>query len=355
MFVERPVVDQVLACAFEVGASDVHFDPHEGTWRVLIRLYGVLFPANRISDALSAYVSKEAILRLKVLAKLNIGEQRIPQDGQVTFHFSATQSCDLRINCLPTLYGERVVVRLLDGSKAIENLTALGMREEEQQKIRHVMHDHKGLIIVAGSIGSGKSTTMHTMLLEQCRQGASVLSLEDPIERKFPDFTQVQIDEKQGMTFAQGLRAALRQDPDTLMVGEIRDGETADIAVRAGMIGHLIISSIHANRPEGVMNRLLDFGVHPLCLEEALRLVIFQTLDPQFCQQCLGIGCDACHGIGYVERKAAFQVMTHSEVSTQLLTTTASFSSQYVKEGAGSFALRKHAKSKMAYRFYPRS
>ena len=308
------IVDDIIAVACTMGASDVHFDPFADGLIVRFRLHGKLIEANRVSPLLPHVVTNAAVQRLKVLAKLSVGELRKPQDGQLSLPIRDDSSCDIRISTMPTVRGERLVARIIVPENPWDSIASLGLTPYQQEQVQAVLDDQGGMVVIAGGIGSGKSTTMHAMLLEKSRCGASVLSIEDPVERHYEAFSQVQVDEWQGLTFAQGLRAALRQDPDVLMVGEIRDEQTAAIAVRAGMTGHLIITSIHADHPAGVVSRLLDFGVHPHFVEEALRLIVWQRLRPVACRNCDGKGCSKCYGLGFCGRKADFQLLTRQAI-----------------------------------------
>ncbi len=303
------IVDEILTVACLLGVSDVHFNPVCDEFAVLFRLHGRLLHASDADSSLPQTVSKAAVQRLKVLAKLNLGEQRKPQDGQLVVQ-SAQEPCDLRINVMPTVRGERLAARITSRHTMLDSLASLGMTDQQQEQVQTVLREQSGLIVVAGRIGSGKSTTMHAMLHEKSKEGASVLSIEDPVERYEDSIAQIQVDERQGLTFSACLRSALRQDPDVLMVGEIRDEITAAMAVRAGMIGHLIMTSLHADHPALVITRLLDFGIRPHFIETALRLIIWQRLRPVYCECCGGQGCAQCHQLGVLGRKAEFQVMT---------------------------------------------
>lgn len=309
------IVDEILSVACLVGASDIHFNPVSDEFSVLFRLHGRLLQASEAEPSLPQTVSKAAVQRLKVLAKLNLGEQRKPQDGQLVMKL-ADGTCDLRINVMPTVQGERLAARITSRHALSDSIASLGMTEQQQEQVQTVLHEQSGLIVVAGKIGSGKSTTMHAMLRQKSKEGASVLSIEDPVERYEDSFAQIQVDERQGFTFAACLRSALRQDPDVLMVGEIRDEITAAIAVRAGMIGHLIMTSLHADHPALVISRLLDFGIRPHFIETALRLIIWQRLRPIYCESCGGKGCSKCHQLGVLGRQAEFQVMTKQALQT---------------------------------------
>lgn len=303
------IVDKILAVACSLGVSDIHFNPLCEEFAVFFRLHGRLLHACDADLSLPGTVSKAAVQRLKVLAKLNLGEQRKPQDGQLVMEF-AGKSCDLRIAVMPTIRGERLAARIMSHDNMWDSVANLGMTAIQQEQVKTMLREQSGLVVVAGQIGSGKSTTMHAMLREKSKEGASVLSIEDPVERYEDSFAQVQVDERQGFTFSACLRSALRQDPDVLMVGEIRDEPTAAIAVRAGMIGHLIMTSLHADHPALVISRLLDFGIRLHFIETALRLVIWQRLRPVYCEYCGAKGCSYCHQLGVVGRQAEFQVMT---------------------------------------------
>lgn len=315
------MVDQVILGALECGASDLHFNPCEEGLRVWIRIHGRLLPLERVT-VFPDVLEVTAIARLKVLAKLSLAERRRPQDGQ--FHlFAGDQSCDVRIATMPTIRGERAVVRILPTQVRWTSMASLCLPQDLEQEVRHFFAGAGGMLVVAGKVGSGKSTTLHALLQERYHIGDSVLTIEDPVERRMDFFSQVEVDEKLGLTFPECLRTALRQDPDMLMVGEIRDELTAQIAVRAGLTGHHILSTVHADNPEQVLTRLLEFGVQKSYLAQALKLIIWQRLVPLDCPHCQGAGCKECAGIGVSGRQAEFQMFAKEDIQAVLREHTA--------------------------------
>ena len=300
------VVDEIVAVAVWLRASDVHFDPVADHLAIRFRIHGKLIDADAVSH-LTRTIPRQVVGRLKVLAKLSLAEQRRPQDGQVRLE-TPHGAVDVRVATMPTVRGERVVARLLPVDTQWRTVASLGLEPAHLHEVRKTAAKG-GMILVAGRVGAGKSTTLHAILAERSQAGDSVLTIEDPVERKIDAYSQVEVDDRVGLTFAQGLRTALRQDPDVIMVGEIRDEATAQIAVRAGLLGHLMLSTIHADSVEQVVLRLLELGIDASLLASALQLVIWQTLLPVMCEQCRGYGCGACIGVGLVGRRAVFSLL----------------------------------------------
>lgn len=305
------VVDEIIAIAVWLRASDVHFDPVADHLAIRFRIHGKLIDADAVSH-LTRTVPRQVVGRLKVLARMSLAEQRRPQDGQVRLE-TPHGDVDVRVATMPTVRGERVVARLLPVDTQWRTVGSLGLEPAQLQELRKTAA-RGGMILVAGRVGVGKSTTLHAILAERNQAGASVLTIEDPVERIIDAYSQVEVDERVGLTFAQGLRTALRQDPDVLMVGEIRDEATAQIAVRAGLIGHLMLSTIHADSAEQVVLRLLELGIDAPLLASALQLVIWQTLAPILCERCQGHGCDDCIGLGLVGRRAVFSLLRADQI-----------------------------------------
>jgi general secretion pathway protein E len=329
-----PVVDLVNKILFEavkVYASDVHFQPYESRLVVRMRIDGVLFDA----FDLPIDVQDEAISRMKVIGKMNIAEKRLPQDGRSTVQVG-DRSIDLRIASLPTSFGERVVVRLLDKSARVYTLDELGMDRETLDRFRNLIKLEHGLILVTGPTGSGKSTTLYAALQEINSKDRNVVTLEDPIEYQLEGISQTQVSVKKGMTFASGLRSVLRQDPDIIMVGEIRDEETAVMAIQSALTGHLVFSTLHTNDAASAVTRLLDLGIEPYLVSSSLISVMAQRLVRKVCASCSremvpsteilellgndsaspgqktirqGIGCEACRQTGYRGRIGIFELL----------------------------------------------
>lgn len=251
-------VNSVIERAITERASDIHLEPQEGEMVVRMRIDGVLRRVFTVPANLQATV----IARLKIMGGMNIAERKIPQDGRAMVT-AKDKEIDLRISSIPTIYGEKIVLRLLDKSSGHINRKTIGLEGEDEKKYDRLLKNSSGVILIVGPTGSGKSTTMCAMIQELCNEQTNIMTLEDPVEYNIPGANQCQINEKTGMTFAAGLRSILRQDPDVISVGEIRDGETASIAVRAAITGHLVISTLHTNDAVSTISRLVDIGVEP--------------------------------------------------------------------------------------------
>ena len=330
-------VTDVLTQAVAEGATDVHFEPQETNLRIRYRVDGVLIavplPENlaRVQDAI--------ISRLKIMARLNISERRLPQDGRINFRDGKTV-LDIRVSTIPTIYAESVSLRLLNQRKEAYNMDRIGMDAEEQAAVRKVLDYPHGIILVTGPTGSGKSTTLNAFLQAINSPELRIVTIEDPIEYEVPGANQVQTRAEIGLTFASALRSTLRQDPDVIMVGEIRDLETAEISIRASLTGHLVFSTLHTNDAPGAITRLVDMGVEPFLVGSAVELVIAQRLVRRLCADCaktvpvdrakllpaleaLGmdesflkgvtslreaVGCRKCRSTGYRGRVGVFEI-----------------------------------------------
>jgi len=325
------LVSQIITRAVTSGASDIHFEPEERLMRIRIRVDGHLRPDLLIPKSLQSAV----VARLKILAEMDVAEDRVPQDGRSTVTVKRRQ-INLRVSSLPTQYGESVVVRILDPGTPMTSLASLGMEAGMAARLQAALESPHGVIIVTGPTGSGKSTTLYTLLGQLDATERSIFTLEDPVELRRPGLRQTQIREEVGLTFATGLRALLRQDPDVILVGETRDTETAQLLVRAALTGHLVFSTLHTNDAPGAIPRLLDMGVEPFLLPGALVAVLAQRLVRRLCVHCrvpvsdperafadaqltppatkpLQLwdprGCPACGGTGYRGRQAIFELM----------------------------------------------
>lgn len=325
------LVNLILFEAVQAGASDIHVQPFENQVKVRLRIDGVLFDAFDVPKDMQ----EEVISRIKILGKMNIAEKRLPQDGRATVQV-ADRLIDLRIASLPSSHGERVVIRLLDKSARLYTLTELGMDPQTLAKFRSLIHLEHGLILVTGPTGSGKSTTLYAALQEVNARELNVVTLEDPIEYQLDGISQTQINLKKGMTFATGLRNVLRQDPDIIMVGEIRDEETATMAIQSSLTGHLVFSTLHTNDAASAVTRMLDLGIEPYLLSSSLLGVMAQRLVRRVCRECgalqapatddvrlleeappeqrvaevmVGAGCDACRQSGYRGRVGLFELL----------------------------------------------
>ena len=277
------LVNSVILQASNEGASDVHFLPHADSVLVRLRVDGILREIERIPKEHAAGV----ISRVKVLAKLDIAEHRMPQDGRISVRARSTgRLFDIRIAVLPTVEGEGVIMRLLEKTRRAPTLTEIGLSNELQMKLEAVVFRPTGAFLVTGPTGSGKSTTIYAALCDALRPEINVITIEDPVEYRLPDVYQLQVNNRTGLTFATGLRAILRADPDLLMVGEIRDLETAKIALEAAMTGHAVYSTLHTNDAPGALTRLKDLGVEPSITASAITAVLAQRLVRRLCEEC---------------------------------------------------------------------
>lgn len=306
-------VDQVLSAAAWFEASDVHFDPDGAMVRVRVRIHGRVVEAERLG-ALPKTLPRSAVQRLKVLAKMSTAENRRPQDGQMRLE-TDRGPCDVRVSTWPTVRGERAVARLIPVRGTRDSLEAVGFSGAQLAVVRQALSRVGGLILVSGRAGAGKSTTVNALARERRRLGDTVLTIEDPVERRVEDYQQFEVDERIGLTFAQGLRSALRQDPDTLVVGEVRDAASARIAVRAGLLGHFVFATVHAGTPRQAVMRLAELSAESGLVAEIGNLAIGQSLRTVACAACNGGGCDNCLGLGTVGREAEFTILGPEEVA----------------------------------------
>lgn len=323
------LVNSIIERACLENASDIHFEPSEAEMAVRMRIDGQLHQIMTIP----ADVKDSVVSRLKIMARMDIVEKRIPQDGRAVFSVKGN-NLDIRMSALPTIYGEKIVIRILRREESSLNRRGIGIPEVEDAKIDKLLGLTSGVIMIVGPTGSGKSSTMYTLIRELLSETTNLITLEDPVEYRIKGATQVQINEKVGLTFASGLRSILRQDPDIICVGEIRDGETAEIAMRAAMTGHLVITTIHTEDAISAIDRLRDMGVPPYLLASGLKGVISQRLMRRICPSCKqkivpskkalslagiadipekeywkGEGCDHCFRSGYRGRIGVFEVM----------------------------------------------
>ncbi len=335
------LVNQILIKAVDVGASDVHFEPYEDETLVRLRMDGELH--KYLSIPRGKY--QEVVSRIKVMSNLNVAERRIPQDGK--FHVKVgSKDYDVRVSVVPTVFGERVVLRLLDKSGKLLTLEELGLSKEDLLKVERLISKPYGMILITGPTGAGKSTTLYAMLLKLKSPKKNIITIEDPVEYQIKGIGQIQVNPKVGLTFAAGLRSVLRQDPDIIMVGEIRDLETAEIAVQSALTGHLVLSTLHTNDAPSAITRLKDMDIEPFLIASALEGVIAQRLVRRICPHCkvpykpdkeeiekLGLpegdytfykgkGCEHCLGTGYKGRIAVFEVLELNEELKKLITKT---------------------------------
>lgn len=275
-------VNKILLDAVRKGASDIHFEPFEQSYRIRSRIDGILHEVTRPPLSLRGRLAA----RIKVMARMNISERRIPQDGSIKLKISKTRSLDFRVNTLPTLWGEKLVLRILDASSAKLGIEQLGFEPEQQKLYEAALARPQGMILVTGPTGSGKTVSLYTGLNILNTTERNISSAEDPVEINMEGINQVNVNPKVGLTFAAALRAFLRQDPDVVMVGEIRDLETAEIAIKAAQTGHLVLSTLHTNSASATINRLFNMGIPAYNLAASLQLIIAQRLARKLCSKC---------------------------------------------------------------------
>ncbi|MDR1760363.1 MAG: GspE/PulE family protein [Fibrobacter sp.] len=313
------MVDEILSEAMHSGASDIHFEPGEREFLVRFRKDGVLTVVRRLPVRSVA----EILSRIKIMSGLDIAERRRPQDGRI--HFSdGSREVDIRVSALPTDYGQKVVLRLLDKGNVIHDLDALGMLPEHVESVEKEIRKPYGMFLVTGPTGSGKTTTLYTLLQMIRSSTINISTIEEPIEYKIPGIIQTAVNPKIDLTFASALRTLLRQDPDVIMVGEIRDSETAELAIRAALTGHLVFSTLHTNDAPSAIVRLIDMGIEPFLLASALNLVMAQRLVRRVCSHCHGettekVRCVYCGGSGFRGRLAIYEMMPMSEQIRELV------------------------------------
>ncbi|MFA5670400.1 MAG: GspE/PulE family protein [Balneolaceae bacterium] len=332
-------VDQIIQMAIEEGASDIHLEPFEKKYRLRFRIDGVLQHIASLQPS-----QKDAITsRIKIMAELDIAEKRRPQDGRIKIRTKKGQDIDLRVSSLPTQYGEKMVLRILDKGSQELNLEALGLTDKMLADFRKEIHNPYGMILVTGPTGSGKTTTLYSALNELNSPDVNITTIEDPIEYNLDGINQTQVHEEIGLSFAHILRSILRQDPNIIMVGEIRDKETAEIAIRSALTGHLVFSTLHTNDAASAVSRMVEMGVEPFLVASSVRLVLAQRLVRKICPSCkeickpdshlveeLGIdgntafyrgkGCEKCNESGYKGRTALLELMVlNNKLSESLI------------------------------------
>ncbi|HET6801539.1 MAG TPA: type IV-A pilus assembly ATPase PilB [Casimicrobiaceae bacterium] len=343
---DAPVVryiQKVLIDAITTGASDIHFEPYERYYRIRYRLDGILMEVAQPPLAIKDKVAS----RIKVISKLDIAEKRVPQDGRMKLVLSKNRAIDFRVSTLPTLFGEKIVMRILDSSGVKLGVEALGYEPDQQQALLFAVGRPYGMILVTGPTGSGKTVSLYTCLSILNQPGVNIATAEDPAEIMLPGVNQVNVNEKAGLTFGLALRAFLRQDPDVIMVGEIRDLDTADIAIKAAQTGHLVLSTLHTNDAPSTLVRMLNMGVAPFNIASSVNLITAQRLARKLCPQCKRpedippeallragfqeedldgswqpfgpIGCDHCKGTGYKGRTGIYEVMPITDDMRQLI------------------------------------
>jgi type IV pilus assembly protein PilB len=350
---EAPVirlVNLMLMSAIQKGASDIHIEPYEKEFRVRFRIDGILYnvmaPPMKFRDAITS--------RIKIMSKLDIAEKRLPQDGRIKIRFAvegATKEIDFRVSCLPTLFGEKIVLRLLDKDKLMLDMTRLGFESESLQKLETAIAKPWGMVLVTGPTGSGKTNTLYSSIAKINTSETNIMTAEDPVEFNLVGVNQVQVRENIGLNFAAALRSFLRQDPNIILVGEIRDFETAEIAVKAALTGHLVLSTLHTNDAPSTINRLMNMGIEPFLVASSVNLICAQRLVRRICGACRedhptpaqalveagfnqdeaqqvvpkkGRGCEKCNNTGYKGRVGLYEVMEITEALRELILVGAS-------------------------------
>ena len=302
------MLNALLTQAARDGASDIHIEPYERHSSVRFRVDGTLREVVQPNRALHAAL----ISRLKIMADLDISEKRLPQDGRISLRLG-TRAIDVRVSTLPGAHGERAVLRLLDKSESKLSLEAVGMQGEVLRRFEGLIAQPHGIVLVTGPTGSGKTTTLYAALQRLDAATNNIMTVEDPIEYELPGVGQTQVNAKIDLTFAKALRALLRQDPDVIMIGEIRDFETAQIAIQASLTGHLVLATLHTNDAPSAVTRLIDMGVEPFLLSSSLLGVLAQRLVRKYCSHCHGAGCEACRHSGYAGRTGVFELLVTDE------------------------------------------
>jgi type IV pilus assembly protein PilB len=350
---EAPViklVNVILMSAIQKGASDIHIEPYEKELRVRYRIDGILYnimqPPMKFRDAITS--------RIKIMSKLDIAEKRLPQDGRIKIRFQdggEMRDIDFRVSCLPTLFGEKIVLRLLDKTKLMLDMTKLGFEKESLDKFEVAIEKPWGMVLVTGPTGSGKTNTLYSSIARINTPTTNIMTAEDPVEFNLMGVNQVQVRENIGLNFAAALRSFLRQDPNIILVGEIRDFETAEIAVKAALTGHLVLSTLHTNDAPSTVNRLMNMGIEPFLVASSLNLICAQRLVRRICKNCTepdptaaaalmqagfnaedaktvvpnkGKGCEKCNNTGYKGRVGLYEVMEVTEELRELILVGAS-------------------------------
>jgi len=343
---DAPVVkyiQKILIDAIHGGASDIHFEPYEKYYRIRYRTDGILYEVAQPPLAIKEKIAS----RIKVISKLDISEKRVPQDGRMKLVLSKSRAIDFRVSTLPTLFGEKIVMRILDPSSATLGIEALGYEPEQKEALLHAIGRPYGMVLVTGPTGSGKTVSLYTCLNLLNKPGINISTAEDPAEINLPGINQVNVNDKAGLTFAAALKSFLRQDPDIIMVGEIRDTETAEISIKAAQTGHLVLSTLHTNDAPTTLTRMLNMGIAPFNIASSVMLITAQRLARRLCKECKqpidipreallragfqeeeldgtwkpyhAVGCEVCKNTGYKGRVGIYQVMPISEEINRII------------------------------------
>lgn len=315
---DSPVIrmlNAILLEAIQQGASDIHFEPLESSLSVRYRIDGVL----QLRHTPPKEYQSQLLARIKVMSRLDIAEQRLPQDGRIKLRIGGRE-IDFRVSTIPVVYGERIVLRILDKSNVLVGLGKIGMRSHVLESFKGLIQMSEGIVLVTGPTGSGKTTTLYSALSEISNQHTNIMTIEDPVEYKLQGMAQIGVNPKIDLTFAKGLRHILRQDPDVIMIGEIRDRETAEIAIQAALTGHLVLSTLHTNDAPSALTRLVDMGIEPYLLSSSVIGVLAQRLVRKICPSCktpegeyfIGSGCPDCFETGYKGRRGIYELMSLS-------------------------------------------
>ncbi len=324
------LVDNMIEQAVNEGASDIHIEPREDGLIIRYRIDGILHERMRPPKSTHPLV----VSRLKIMAELDIAERRVPQDGRIKFLLGEDSSVDLRMNTMPTIYGEKVVLRILNPESIMLELTDLGFSQRNYDKFKDIITRAYGIVLATGPTGSGKTTTLYASLNYINSPSLNISTVEDPVEYRLGGVNQVNVHSRIGMTFDAGLRALLRQDPDIIMIGEIRDMETLETAVRAALTGHLVLSTIHTNDAPSTLTRMVEMGLPPFLVVAATNGIIAQRLVRRLCRDCQGKGCSRCNRTGYRGRLAVHEILTFTDSLRQA-----------VLDGRGASELRKLARA----------
>jgi type IV pilus assembly protein PilB len=322
------LLDSIISFAYHRNASDIHIDPTPEGIVIRFRIDGVLL----YIDTLKNEYHEELIARVKVVSNLRTDIHFVPQDGRFKFNFGIC-NCDIRVSIIPTHYGENAVLRILKNNNGIPSLLNLGFSEIDCERITSTLSNHQGMILVTGPTGSGKTSTLYTLISMLSGKNNSIITLEDPIEYAIAGVRQIQIHSKHGITFANGLRSIVRQDPDIIMLGEIRDTETAQVATNISLTGHLLLSTLHTNSALGTIPRLIDMKVDSYLVSSTLSLIIAQRLVRTLCQICRGDGCNNCGQLGFKGRTVISETIVVDEELRKYIMSHISLSeiNRYVK------------------------